>query len=159
MGGQCTLAALLRESAVGTLPTLLFETTMHIGNFTTERIDVQKYVDAKILPSTRVERAGVQIWLVREEPVDSPKTGAAWSFATEGNIAHIPLFPYISASEEPDGYGHFIWVVATRTVAEALGTIDMRKKKIRRLHTAFGYPVEKCGDGFKFWAGVALLLE
>lgn len=124
---------------------------------TSECLNVEEYERRKILPATLIDRAGSELWLVREEPVGSSNTGVAWSYANEGGKVRIPMFPYLTARKLPSCAIGLSGAICAQIVAEALRPIAGRE--ILRMHIVFGDPVEDRGAAFRFWIGMALQLR
>jgi len=124
---------------------------------TSECLNIEEYERLKILPATLVDRSGSELWLVREEPVGSTRTGVAWSYANEGPKVRIPLFPYMTSYKIPSYVVGLSGSICAQIVAEAIRLAAGRE--MLRLHVVFGDPVEDRESVFRFWLGMAILLR
>ena len=124
---------------------------------TTEVLDIETYEARRFKPATMLPREG-QVWVTREVPLFVEQKGE-WGWCKEGDMVRIPLFPYISRSDEPIvAIGHAFELGFT-----ARDFVDPRYDVVR-LHIPLGYPVidHKLPDGtatLRFWLGIGFVLK
>jgi hypothetical protein len=127
--------------------------------FTNHLLDINQYELDKVRPADIIERQDKEIWVVREQPIDTDLS-PRYSYVLEGNFLRIPLFPYM-AQEEPAlavALGGKVFFLALAEW-QAWRPEHAQRLYVVRVHCVMGRPVQQVPDHLRFWCGLAMQLK
>jgi hypothetical protein len=124
--------------------------------FTNDNIDIEQYELDKIRPASLVRRGERELWIVREQPVET-ELSPRYLWVLEGTHVKVPLFPHLVSGVEPAiamAASSKFGVIVISDLYEWLGPPATRIE-IVRTHITVGHPVQDMSNGFRFWVGFA----